>query len=65
MTVWYNEDIAQFKQGIVVRINKGLYKEMIGHVQGFGLNSTMEVIVNVSLCNGSVEAFHPSCIDVL
>lgn len=66
MTVWYEEEtIKEYKQGIVVKIIGSRYNDMIGHVQGFALNSTMEVIIVVKLCNGQSESFHPALVEII
>lgn len=69
MTIYYDEEvIKKFKQGAVVKVVKACgskYQNMIGHVQGFGLNSTMEVTVIVLLCNQDKQSFHVSNLEVI
>jgi hypothetical protein len=55
MNIYFDENIGQFAKGVVVQTHEGL----IGHVEGFALNSKNGVDVVVSLCTGESEQYHP------
>lgn len=42
----------------------GIYPRVVGHVVGFCLNCTNEVLVKVKLCTGAERDFHPANLDI-
>lgn len=56
-----HDNLAKFKLGVIVY---GDNNNLVGHVVGFKLNSTNEVIVDVQWCEGKTFAVHPANLTV-
>jgi len=60
-TVYPPEKIGRFKQGVVVL---DLGEKGYGHIVGFKLNSTREILIDVLWMSGETSAVHPSRLSI-
>lgn len=59
MIVRTHPNLGNFKLGVIVDNGYGL----VGHVVGFEMNCTDEVVVRVQWCDGETYAIHPANIN--
>lgn len=64
----YFENIRQFTMGVVVKNNANWRShsgDVPGHVIGFALNSSNEVVIEVKWADGTTRSVHPANLELV